>query len=128
LQQRQAELNTLAVDVLVVTFEIDVVARNYAAGLPWPVLLDNARELYGAWGMSRASVWNVWGPASWWGFIKLLLHGRKLQLPTDDVYQMGGDVLIDPQGIVRLHYISRYPLDRPSIDTLLDTVRGGTAP
>lgn len=124
MQQRQTELAALAIDVLVVTFEIDVVASQYATGLPWPVLLDNARELYRAYGMSRESVWNVWGPASWWGFIKLLLRGRKLRRPTDDVYQMGGDVLIDPEGIVRLHYVSRYPLDRPSIDALLATARG----
>ncbi len=128
MQQRQSELDSLAIDVLVVTFEIDIVARQYALGLPWPVLLDNAREFYRAWGMSRESVWNVWGPASWWGFIRLLLRGRKLRRPTDDVYQMGGDVLIDPEGIVRLHYVSRYPLDRPSIDVLLAAVRRGAAP
>ena len=128
MQQRQAELGTLAIDVLVVTFEIDVVARQYAAGLPWPVLLDETRALYGAYGMSRESVWRVWGPASWWGFITLLARGRKLHLPTGDVYQMGGDVLIDPQGVVRLHYVSRYPLDRPSIDALLAAARGAAAP
>jgi hypothetical protein len=123
LQQRQAELDVLAIDVMVVTFEIDVVARQYAAGLPWPVLLDGTRELYRAYGMARESFWNVWGPASWWGFIKLLVRGRRLHLPTGDVYQMGGDVLIDPQGIVRRHYISRYPLDRPSVDSLLAVAR-----
>jgi alkyl hydroperoxide reductase subunit AhpC len=127
LQQRQAELDTLAIDVLVVTFEIEVVARQYAAGLPWPVLLDGARELYQAYGMARESFWKVWGPASWWGFIKLLVRGRRLHLPTGDVYQMGGDVLINPQGIVRLHYVSRYPLDRPSVESLLGVVRAAKA-
>jgi hypothetical protein len=78
--------------------------------------------------MLRESVWNVWGPASWWGYIRLLLRGRKLRLPTDDVYQMGGDVLIDPEGIVRLHYVSRSPLDRPPIDALLAVARETAGP
>lgn len=128
MQQRKAELDSHAIDVLVVTFEIDVVARQYAAGLPWPVLLDESRELYRAYGMLRGTAWRVWGPASWWGYVRLLLRGRKLRLPTDDIYQMGGDVLIDPQGIVRLHYVSRDPLDRPSVEALLGAVENGSAP
>lgn len=111
-------------DVLAVTFESAAVARQYAADVPWPVLLDSSRELYAAYGMRRESVWNVWGPASWWGFITLLLRGRRLHWPTADVYQMGGDVLIGPDGIVRLHYVSQYPLDRPSVESLLAAARG----
>jgi hypothetical protein len=128
LQQRRGDLDSRAIDVLVVTFEIDVVARQYAASLPWPVLLDESRGLYGAYGMTRENAWNVWGPASWWGFIKLLVRGRKLHLPTGDVYQMGGDVLIDPEGNVRLHYVSRSPLDRPSVDAVLAAAQGAGDP
>ena len=109
-------------DVLPVTFESEEVAGTYAAELPWPVLLDPERELYVEYGLERGSFWQIWGPASWWGFIKLLFSGHKLHWPTDDVYQLGGDVLIDPEGRVRLHYVSRNPMDRPSLDALLEQV------
>ena len=33
-----------------------------------------------------------------------------------------GDVLIDPEGVVRLHYISEGPHDRPSVQTLLSVI------
>jgi hypothetical protein len=124
LQQHEQELKARGVDVVAVTFETEKIARTYAAGLPWPVLLDPSRQLYTAYGMRRGSFVEVWGPASWWGFLKLLCRGRRFHLPTDDVYQMGGDVLIDESGVVRLHYVSRYPLDRPPADALLSVVRG----
>ena len=48
-------------------------------------------------------------------------------LPTDDVYQLGGDVLIDPEGTIRLHHVSRIPIDRPSVESLLEVVRRQSA-
>lgn len=112
-------------DVLPVTFERKEVASAYAAQLPWPVLLDPERELYAAYGLQQRSFWQIWGPASWWGFIKLLFSGHKLHWPTDDIYQLGGDVLIDPAGTIRLHHMSRNPMDRPSLSSLFETIRRG---
>jgi alkyl hydroperoxide reductase subunit AhpC len=122
LQQHQQELNERGVDVLAVTFESEEVAGEYAADLPWPMLLDPERKLYAEYGLERGSFWQIWGPASWWGFIKLLFSGHQLRWPTADVYQLGGDVLIDPQGTVRLHHVSRNPMDRPTMGTLLMTM------
>jgi hypothetical protein len=122
LQQHQQDLAEQGVDVLPVTFESEEIAGKYAADQPWPVLMDPERQLYAAYGLDRGSFWQIWGPASWWGFIKLLVSGHKLHWPTDDVYQLGGDVLIDPEGTVRLHYVSRNPMDRPSLDALLERV------
>ena len=125
LQQHQDDVESLGVAVVVVTFESPAIAENYAreTAFPWPILLDGSRELYRAYSMGRGSRWAVFGPSSWWGYLKLLLRGRKLRLPTDDVHQLGGDVLIDPGGTVRLHHASRIPIDRPSVESLLEAVR-----
>lgn len=130
LQQHQGDVESLGVSVVVVTFESPAIAGNYArqTGFPWPILLDESRKLYRAYGMRRGGWWAVLGPSSWWGYLKLLLRGRKLRRPTDDIYQLGGDVLIDPPGTVRLHYVSRIPIDRPSVESLLDVVRSCPAP
>lgn len=90
--------------------------------LNWPLLIDESCELYRAYGMERESNWNVFGPASWGTYIRLLLKGRKLRKPSGDLNQIGGDVLVDPQGIVRLHYVSRNPADRPEVDAILTAV------
>ena len=42
---------------------------------------------------------------------------------TVDINQLGGDVLLDPNGIVQLHHVGKGPADRPSVDSLLDVIR-----
>ncbi len=128
LHQQHDEIERLGVQVLVVTFEAGAVVENYVreTQLQWPILLDEELMLYSAYGMERGTVWDVWGPASWRIYGKLLLRGRRLKAPTGDVHQLGGDVLIDPQQVVRLHHVGRGPADRPSVDSLLDVVRQET--
>lgn len=104
-----------------VTFENDFFARQYVAetGLNWPLLIDSGRDLYRGYGMLAASFWDIWGPATWRAYLRALLHGEKLQRSEGDVYQRGGDVLIDPAGIVRLHHVGSGPADRPAVAEIL---------
>lgn len=108
-----------------VTFESDFFARQYAAetGLKWLFLVDEQRAAYRHYDMLEASFWDLWGPRSWWVYMKELLKGQKLHQATGDVHQRGGDVLIDPDGIVRLHHVGRGPADRPSVEEMLEIVR-----
>lgn len=100
--------------------------ENYVrdTGLDWPILIDESLALYHAYGMERGTLWQVWGPPSWWAYIKLLARGRRLRRISGDVLQLGGDVLIAPDGTVRYHYVGRGPADRPSVAELLSVVRG----
>ena len=125
MRQSEVELERLRAAVLVVTFEQRWRAEAYAQqnAFPWPLLLDANRSLYCAYGLERGSFAQVLGPGNWWRYIQVLTHGRALQRPTDDVYQLGGDVLIDPAGIVRLYHRSRSPVDRPAVGDLLDLAR-----
>lgn len=125
MRQNEVELERLRAAVLVVTFEQRWRAEAYAqqSAFPWPLLLDADRSLYRTYGLERGSFAQVLSPWNWWRYIQVLTHGRALQRPTGDVYQLGGDVLIDPAGIVRLHHRSRSPVDRPAVSDLLDLVR-----
>ena len=111
--------------VAIVTFEADSMARAYRAqsGLSWPLLVDERRELYRAYGMLKAGILDVWGPRTWLAYGRGLLHGVRPGKPGGDVYQRGGDVLIGPQGVVRLHHVGRDPADRPAVEALLEIVR-----
>lgn len=95
-------------------------------GLTWPLLVDESRLLYAAYGMDRGGWWDIFGPQSWWAYCKLLFRGRRLQRSGSDVRQLGGDVLVDPQGKVRVHHVGSGPADRPSVTSLLDAVRHAT--
>lgn len=127
LRHQEAELERLRVTVAVVTFQAGPLVAAYIrdTSLPWPVLIDSSLALYSAYGMDRGRLWEIWSPASWWVYVRLLLGGRRLQPPSGDVHQLGGDVLIDPQGIIRLHHVGRGPADRPSVASILDVVRHG---
>lgn len=130
LRQQQEALSALDVRVLVVTFEGVGSARHYLSDtdLPWPLLLDEERTLYRAYGMERGRWWQVYGPRTLWAYLKLLLSGRRLEAAGADPDQLGGDVLIDPDGIVRLHYVSDNPADRPSVASLIAQIRRSGGP
>ncbi len=113
--------------MVVVTFENDFLARCYVedTALTWPILIDTAREVYKGYGMLAASFWDVWGYKTWWVYFKELLKGNKPKKSDGDVYQRGGDVLIDPNGVVRLHHIGEGPADRPSVEHILKVINAG---
>lgn len=115
--------------VVVVTFEADFLARAYVedTGLRWPLLIDETREVYKAHGMLYASSLDIWGPRTWWAYLKELARGRLPKKSEGDVSQRGGDVLIDPEGIVRFHHVGQGPADRPSADAILRALKQETA-
>ena len=127
MRRHEDEIERLALRVVVVTFEARAQAEAYVreTGLRWPLLIDDRRTLYRAYGMERGRWTAIWGPASWWAYARLIVRGRRPGRPTGDVYQLGGDVVVDPRGQVALHHVGTGPGDRPAISTVLDTVRRG---
>jgi hypothetical protein len=128
LRERESEFERLGLKVVVVTFAYDYLARTYVedTGLTWSLLVDSDRQVYRSYGMLTASFWDIWGPKTWLAYGRELLKGRKLEKSEDDIYQRGGDILIDPAGIVRLHHVGNGPADRPPVDRILGVISGGS--
>ncbi|MFP6692867.1 MAG: peroxiredoxin-like family protein [Pirellulales bacterium] len=124
LQQQEQAIRALDLQVAAVTFEAPERAKAYVAetNFPWPLLVDRSRAVYRAYGMNRGSFWQIWGPQNWGVYLRLMLRGRKPRRPRDDINQLGGDVLIDDRGVVRLHHVGQGPADRPTVSSLLDIV------
>lgn len=125
MRQQQPVLDALGLTVLVVTFETASAAGAYVqeTGLPWPLLIDTPRSLYRTYGMHRGRWQDIWGPATWWAYARLAVRGHWPKRRSGDVTQLGGDVLIDPEDIVRVHHVGSGPADRPSVEALLRIVR-----
>lgn len=125
MREKEKILKESNIQVAVVTFEAGYFAKQYVkeTGIDWPLLIDEKRELYKAYGMLEASFWDIWGPATWWVYFKELLAGHKLHKSSGDISQRGGDVLIAPDGIVRFHHIGSGPADRPSVESVLAHVQ-----
>jgi hypothetical protein len=127
LRDQEEEFHRRKVRIVVVTFENDFLARRYVedTSLPWPLLVDDTRELYRNNGMLTASFWDIWGPRTWWVYFKEILKGAEWRKSEGDISQRGGDVLIDPTGIVSLHHIGVGPADRPPVERLLQRIDRG---
>ncbi|MBI5558092.1 MAG: redoxin domain-containing protein [Deltaproteobacteria bacterium] len=124
MRERKNDLTAKNIKVAVVSFESGFLARGYIeeTGLEWPLLVDETREIYRAYGMLDAGFWDIWGPRTWLAYCKELLRGRLPKKTSGDTRQRGGDVLIDPEGIVRLHHVGTGPADRPEVDAILKAV------
>lgn len=87
------------------------------------VLLDRDREVYKAYGLER-SFWRSRNLKTLWKVASHKLAGR----PTydshgEDTTQLGGDFIVDRNGILRLAYRSHDPIDRPSAKYLIEYLR-----
>ena len=127
MQQAEREIADLGIRVLVVTFEAHPAARAYVeeTGTRWPVISDESRSLYEAYGMGRARWRHLLGPSALLAYLREVARGRVPRWPSADPVQQGGDVLIDPAGLVRLVHVGAGPGHRPPVERLLAARRGG---
>jgi hypothetical protein len=130
LRQQQDKLDQLDVRVKVITFDSPEMAEKYVneTHLSWPLLLDPQQELYRDYGLLRGSWWDLYQPASIWKYVKLIAGGEHAGKPGRDWNQLGGDVLIDPQSIIRLHHVSQGPHHRPDVACLTAVVENNSIP
>lgn len=84
---------------------------------------DPQRNVYRALGFRRASFARVWlHPGVWRRYAALMARGRRPHPPGQDVYQLGGDAILDSEGRLRRVFASAGPEDRPTVDELLAAV------
>ena len=98
-------------------------AREWRDSIDWPhpLVLDPTRELYGAYGLERSL-------RGKWSLRTLIYYLRRspqalARTGTEDTQQLGGNFVIDAAGVIRFAYRSRIPVDRPSVEALVDATR-----
>ena len=125
MQQHTGEFQQKDVKIVVVTFEKEPAASAFqcSSGLPWPLLIDAEKTLYTAYGMAKAGFKDVWGFRTLKAYLMEIARGRLPKKSGGDIYQRGGDILVDPQGIVRLHHVGTGPADRPSVESILALIK-----
>jgi hypothetical protein len=87
------------------------------------VLLDRERVAYQAYGLERSRL-RSWHPRVVWIYIKRWFQrGQFYDSHGDDTSQLGGDFIVDKDGILRLIHPSHDPSDRPSVEELLNALK-----
>ncbi len=92
-------------------------------GVPFPMLHGPEYQAYRAFSLQQGTLREVYGLRTAWAYLKLIVRKRRFTRTQTDRLQLGGDFIIDGQGIVRLAYRSRDPADRPPVSRLLDALR-----
>lgn len=118
--QHQDKLKQLNVEVLLVSFGAPEVAKVWLEeSCPsFRLLLDPERVTYRTYGVEHSWL-RSWNLKTLWRYIQLLSAGRKWRGIQGDSAQLGGDFIIDTDGIVRMAYRSHDPTDRPPVTNLL---------
>jgi hypothetical protein len=105
----------------VVSFAEPVTLELYSRASPYPFEFygDHEREAYAAFGFGRGSIARVWlDPRVWMASARGVGRGHVTGLPSEDTLQLGGDVLVDADGIVTWVYPSDGPDDRPDVEEI----------
>ncbi len=123
---QKKQLDALNTRVVVVSFgTLPAVQRWLQESCQsFKVLLDPDRRVYQAYGLER-SYWRSRTLGTRWYYLKAWLAGKKSHgaEPGEDTSQLGGDFIVDKNGVLRLVHPSHDPTDRPAVENLLQTLR-----
>lgn len=123
MSDRIEELGDASIALITFTHERNLRGFRHRLGISYPVLADESRAVYRAYGLGRGSWWRIWGFRTLRAYARLLRSGARLSRPTGDTLQLGGDFVVDSHGVLAYAYRSRSPDDRPPIDELIAAVR-----
>jgi alkyl hydroperoxide reductase subunit AhpC len=122
---RQDEVATLNTRVFVISFGTLPAVQQWMSETctTFTVLLDRERTVYNAYGLERSRLRSL-SPRTLWLYATRHLRGQQMHRSHgDDTSQLGGDFIVDKNGILRLAYPSHDPVDRPPVDDLLKSLQ-----
>ena len=127
MQKIAGDIKNLGGEVLVVSFaQPKTLAAHLAiAPQPFPVVADPARQAYAAFALGKTRLLSFFRPGVVWYFMRLIFRGWLPKKPSEDsdVWQLGGDFVIDRAGRLAYAHPSRDAADRPSNEDLLQAMR-----
>jgi peroxiredoxin len=120
--EAKSEFDKRGVPVLVISFAKAGALASYQEQRHWPfaIFADPERKAYRAFSLKRFSRFQVFSPATLLRYFQLLRNGMKQSsYGGDDIFQGGGDFLIDRNGNILFAHRSRNPADRPKPEAVL---------
>jgi peroxiredoxin len=121
--QVQQEILDLNTEVLIISFNVPAFAQRWLeeTGRCFQLLLDPGRVVYDAYGLER-SISRSWNLGTVVRYLELMRDGHRWHGIQGDSTQLGGDFIVDSNGILRLAHRSQDPTDRPPVSRILSTL------
>ena len=128
MQKIYGEIKALGGEVLVVSFTIPKLITAYLAEnpQPFPVVSDPERKAYLAFSLGATNLRGFLRLGVIWHYLKLIFRGWMPKSPGEnaDVWQLGGDFVIDAMGKLKYAHPSKDSADRPGNEELLKALGG----
>lgn len=87
---------------------------------PFPLLLDPEKSSYRRWGLGKAGLTDsVLSPRLNWRYLKLLLRGERFLGTAPNMFQLGGDFIVDAAGRIAAAHPMRNNGDHIEVAQLL---------
>ena len=125
MQSLKHEFDRRRVAVAVVSFAEPAKLVSYQKCHQWPfaIFADPQRVGYRKFALKKLSWLQAFAPATLKLYWQLLRAGFKREdYGREDIYQSGGDFLLDRDGTILFAYRSQNPSDRPSARRLLEVI------
>ena len=127
MKDRYEEICRLGGQLLVVSFSRPDRLAAYLARfpLPFPVVADPGLAAYKTFELGRTSWRGILRPRLLVRYLKLRLRSRLtlLRYQGEDVFQLGGDFVLDSKRRLVFAHRSEDPTDRPPAETLVQAIR-----
>ncbi|MEZ4590568.1 MAG: AhpC/TSA family protein [Chloroflexota bacterium] len=124
---RKAQFDAANVQIVTLSFGTEYWSKVWLqeTNSPFPFLVDQELHAYHAYGL-KSSVVRAWSPRNLLYYAKAKMQGRETLGNRGDTHQLGGDFVVGGNGRLLLAHPSRDPVDRPSLDQLLQIVQKKT--
>jgi len=130
--ERRDELADIPAGVLLIAYDEPTLLEAkmlHDLTLPFPLALDSARTTYAQWGLGRTNLLGAMlSPSLNWRYLRLLLAGERFLGFAPDMFQLGGDFVVDGAGFIRFAHRMRNNGDRATVSELIAAVRAATEP
>ena len=121
----KSEFDRRGVAVVIVSFAEPKTIVRYLEDhqCPFPMLADPQRHAYRAFELKSLPWYRVFSPGTLKLYLKLFRKGLvHHDYGKEDIYQGGGDFVIDRSGNILFAHRSEDPADRPSMGSLLKAI------
>ncbi len=116
------EFEKMGATALVISFaQVEELARFRSnLNLPFPIAADPEQLAYREYDLGKGNTWQVWHPKTVLKYLGYAASGKKIERPKtgEDLNQLGGDFLIDAQGVLGYAFRSLRPDHRPPMSEL----------